>query len=91
MTKLKLDRFKLRKKKFDEEYIEIMEQNNNSTISLYDKVYMLKKSIERLFDEASKEQYLKNFDALLTIAKISTSTLNNVLKKISSTIYKNNC
>ncbi|CAF1162661.1 unnamed protein product [Rotaria sordida] len=43
MTKLKLDRFKLRKKKFDEEYIEIMEQNNNSTISLYDKVYMLKK------------------------------------------------
>ncbi|CAF5060000.1 unnamed protein product, partial [Rotaria sp. Silwood1] len=33
MTKLKLDRFKLRKKKFDEEYIEIMKQNNDSTIS----------------------------------------------------------
>ncbi|CAF1138490.1 unnamed protein product [Rotaria sordida] len=43
MTKLKLDRFKLRKKKFDEEYMEIMKQNNDSTISLYDKVYMLKK------------------------------------------------
>ncbi|CAF4406027.1 unnamed protein product, partial [Rotaria sp. Silwood2] len=88
MTKLKLDRFKLRKKKFDEEYIEIMKQNNDSTISVYDKVYMLKKSIERLFDETSKERYLKNFDAILTIAKVNTSTSNNVLENFRQQFIK---
>ncbi|CAF2813795.1 unnamed protein product [Rotaria sp. Silwood2] len=88
MTKLKLDRFKLRKKKFDEEHIEIMKQNNDSAISLYDKVYMLKKSVERLFDEASKERYLKNFDPLLTIAKVNTSTSNNVLENFRQQFTK---
>ncbi|CAF4879152.1 unnamed protein product [Rotaria sp. Silwood1] len=88
MTKLKLDRFKLRKKKFDEEYIEIMKQNNDSTISVYDKVYMLKKSIERLFDETSKERYLKNFDSILTIAKVNTSTSNNVLENFRQQFIK---
>ncbi|CAF3365712.1 unnamed protein product [Rotaria socialis] len=44
MANLKLDRFKLGKQKFDEEYAEIMKKNNDATLSLLDKVQMLKYS-----------------------------------------------
>ncbi|CAF1052946.1 unnamed protein product [Rotaria magnacalcarata] len=80
MTNLKLDRFKLRKQKFDEEYTEIMKKNNDATLSLLGKVQMLKHSIVRLFGEASKERYLKTFDELLALTQANTSTSNDLLE-----------
>ncbi|CAF3675931.1 unnamed protein product [Rotaria socialis] len=46
MANLKLDRFKLGKQKFDEEYAEIMKKNNDATLSLLDKVQMLNQYID---------------------------------------------
>jgi hypothetical protein len=88
MTKLKLDRFKLRKKKFEEEYTQVMVQKTDSKISLLDKIYMLVKSIESLFAEEGKERYLKNFDAILAISKANTSISNNLLENLYLQLMK---
>ncbi|UJR08604.1 hypothetical protein I4U23_012863 [Adineta vaga] len=80
MTKLKLDRFKQRKMKFEEEYARIMSQKADSTISLFDKIQMLSESIERLYGEDGKARYLRNFDTFMTIAKANTSTSLNLLE-----------
>ena len=42
MTNFKLNRFYLRKQKFDQEYTEIMKTNNDATLSLSVKVQILK-------------------------------------------------
>ncbi|CAF1473044.1 unnamed protein product [Rotaria sordida] len=80
MTKLKLDRFKLQKLKFEEEYNRIITQKHDSTLTLLDKVRMLGGSIKTLFGEEDKERYLKNFDSLLSVSKANTSTSNNLLE-----------
>ena len=88
MTKLKLDRFKLRKMKFEEEYTQIMVQKNDSTISLLDKIHRLSKSIQTLFGEEGKQRYLTNFDALLSLSKANTSTSDNLLENFYQQLMK---
>lgn len=88
MTKLKLNRFKLQKRKFEDEYTEIITRQNSSTISLYDKIDMLSMSVEKLLTKEDKDQYLKNFDAVMTIAKANTSTSNNLLENLYQQLMK---
>lgn len=88
MTKLKLDHFQLRKRKFDEEFGEITKKNNDVAIPLLDKVLMLKECIERLFGASNKDRYLKNFDELFTITKANTSTSTNFLEDFHQRLMK---
>ncbi|CAF3909533.1 unnamed protein product [Adineta steineri] len=88
MTKLKLDRFKLRKIKFVEEYTQIMTRINDSTMSSFDKVQLVSKSIENLFGGEGKTRYLKNLETILTISKANTSTTNDFLENFFQNLMK---
>ncbi|CAF0820848.1 unnamed protein product [Adineta ricciae] len=88
MTKLKLDRFKQQKMKFEEEHARIVAQQADASISLLDKIEILSKSIEKLFGEEGKDRYLRNFEPFMAVAKANTSTLTNLLENQYESLLK---